>query len=210
MKPTRERILDAAAKLMRSQGLARTTTKAIAAALDLTEPALYRHFASKEELFLAVLQERLPPFIGALKGLPERVGRQAIAGTLEDIANAALAFFAETIRMAGSLFSEPTLLGRHRDAMGQGRGPQLAVPILARYLRAEQQLGRLPEGIDAVAGAAMLIGACFHRAFVQQFMGQMPTDREQRHFAKALIKTLLRPATTAQAHRSSKTNAARD
>jgi hypothetical protein len=65
--------------------------------------------------------------------------------------------------------------------------------MLAGYLRAEQQLARLPEDIDPEAGAAMLIGACFHRAFVQQFLGKAPTEREQRRFAKALVKTLLRP-----------------
>ena len=195
MKPTRERILDAAAKLMRSQGLARTTTKAIATALGLSEPALYRHFASKEELFLVVLRERLPGFIGALKDLPGRVGRGAVGVTLEEICRAALAFFTETIPMAGSLFSEPALLGRHRDALRErGAGPQLAVPILAHYLRDEQELRRLAAGIDPEAAAAMLIGACFHRAFVQRFLDRPVTEREQRQFAKALVKTLLRPA----------------
>src|SRR5581483_6611686 len=139
VKPTRERILDAAHKLMRSEGLARTTTKAIAGALGLTEPALYRHFDSKEELFLAVLRERLPRFIGQLKDLPEREGRGSVIATLEEICRAALAFFCETLPMAGSLFSEPTLLGRHQIAMREkGVGPQLAVPMLASYLRAEQ------------------------------------------------------------------------
>ena len=194
MKPTRERILDAAAKLMRSQGLARTTTKAIAAALGLSEPALYRHFASKEELFLVVLRERLPGFIGALMHLPQRLGKGALAATLEEIARAALEFFAETISMAGSLFSEPALLDRHRDAMRErGVGPQLAVPRLAWYLGAEQRMGRLPEGLNPEAAAAMLIGACFHRAFIQRFLGETPSDREQRQFAKALVSTLLRP-----------------
>ncbi len=74
-KPARERILDAAHELMLTVGLARTTTKEIAKGADCSEAALYKHFASKEELFIRVLSERLPgwdPCCGASP--PSRTG----------------------------------------------------------------------------------------------------------------------------------------
>ena len=55
---TRERILTAAAEVMRTKGLARSTTKEIARASGFSEATLYKHFANQEELFLAVLGER--------------------------------------------------------------------------------------------------------------------------------------------------------
>ena len=73
---TRERILTAAEEVMRTKGLARSTTKEIARASGFSEATLYKHFANQEELFLAVLGERLPGFIALLlKDLPARVGR---------------------------------------------------------------------------------------------------------------------------------------
>jgi AcrR family transcriptional regulator len=193
MRATRERILDAAAALMRGQGLARATTKAIALSVGVSEPALYRHFASKEELFLAVLRERLPPFIDTLKDLPGRIGKGRLSRTLEEIALTAIGFFGETIPLAGSIFSETDLLARHQAAVRQGRmGPQLAVPALASYLTAEADLGRLPRGLDTVAAAAMLIGACFHRAFVTRFFGEPAPAAEDQRFAKQIVKALLR------------------
>ncbi|MFF5422601.1 TetR/AcrR family transcriptional regulator, partial [Streptomyces misionensis] len=68
-KPARVRIVDAAHQLMLTIGLARATTKEIARAAGCSEAALYKHFASKEELFVTVLKERLPRLDPLLKRL---------------------------------------------------------------------------------------------------------------------------------------------
>ena len=52
----REHILHAAAQVFTDRGYEQATTKAIAAAANLSEGALYHHFASKRDLFLGVLQ----------------------------------------------------------------------------------------------------------------------------------------------------------
>lgn len=53
---TRQRIIDAAFGLFTTQGYARTTTRAIAAAADVNEVTLFRHFGSKKKLFIACVQ----------------------------------------------------------------------------------------------------------------------------------------------------------
>ena len=58
--PARVRILDAAHELMLTVGLARATTKEIAKAAGCSEAALYKYFASKEELFIRVLGNGCP------------------------------------------------------------------------------------------------------------------------------------------------------
>ena len=55
-KDTRERILDAAARVFAENGYARTTTKALATAAGITEMTLFRHFGSKENLFAALVE----------------------------------------------------------------------------------------------------------------------------------------------------------
>ena len=124
---TRERIVEAAERVMRERGLARSTTKEIARAAGYSEGTLYKHFESKEDLFLAVLAERLPSFVALVEELPARVGQGTLRETLEQVATNALAYYGEIVPMAASIFSEPGLLARHREEMKRrGAGPQKA------------------------------------------------------------------------------------
>ena len=53
----REQLMDVATKLFARNGYEATTTAAIALAAGVTEPILYRHFKSKQELFVAIVKE---------------------------------------------------------------------------------------------------------------------------------------------------------
>ena len=64
---TRERILDVALDLFTDQGFDATSMREIAERLDISKPAIYYHFASKEEILMA-LHMRLHEF-----------GREALA-----------------------------------------------------------------------------------------------------------------------------------
>lgn len=174
---TRDRMLDAAAHVMRTKGLARATTKEIAKAAGFSEAALYKHFADKTELFLAVLKERAPSDLRALlDGL--EAGRGDVRTTLVDVARTAMAFYRDTFPIAASIFSEPALLAAHREALKtHGSGPQLVPRTLTRYLEAERALGRLPAGADPRSAAELLLGACHYHAFLG-FFTDWPTDPE--------------------------------
>jgi AcrR family transcriptional regulator len=52
----REQLLDTAAKLFAVHGYAGATTAQIAKAAGVTEPIIYRHFESKRDLFIALIQ----------------------------------------------------------------------------------------------------------------------------------------------------------
>lgn len=55
---TRKQILDASLKLFSERGFARTSVRDIAQAAGITDAAIYYHFASKRELFEALIEER--------------------------------------------------------------------------------------------------------------------------------------------------------
>jgi AcrR family transcriptional regulator len=168
---TRDRILDAAAHVMHTRGLARATTKEIAKAAGYSEAALYKHFPDKTGIFLAVLTERAPSNLGPLlAGLSNRVGQGTVQSTLEEVARAALDFYGQGFPMAASLFSEPRLLAAHREALRQrNAGPQHVGIALAAYLAAEQKIGRIHPDADPRAAAALLLGACLQHAFLSHF-----------------------------------------
>ena len=189
---TRERIVDAAERVVRERGLARTTTKEIARAADYSEGTLYKHFESKEDLFLAVLAERLPSFVVLVEELPARVGRGTVRETLEEVATNALTYYAEIVPMAASIFSEPGLLARHREGLRKrGAGPQMINETLASYLEAEERLGRVRENADPEAAAAMILGACYQRAFFRSYLGEDVPAEGEVDFVEGIVQTLM-------------------
>ncbi len=70
----KEQLLDRASELFARHGYARATTAELAKAAGVTEPILYRHFDSKRELFVALI---------------ERAGRRTIANWEQHLAGAA-------------------------------------------------------------------------------------------------------------------------
>lgn len=52
----REQLLDVAAELFAKAGYARATTSELAKAAGVTEPIIYRHFKSKRDLFVALIE----------------------------------------------------------------------------------------------------------------------------------------------------------
>ncbi len=52
----REQLLDVAADLFAQHGYARATTAELAKAAGVTEPIIYRHFKSKKNLFIALIE----------------------------------------------------------------------------------------------------------------------------------------------------------
>ncbi len=69
----REQLLDCAADLFAVNGYARATTAQLAKAAGVTEPIIYRHFDSKRDLFVALI---------------ERTGRETIQQWEKDLADA--------------------------------------------------------------------------------------------------------------------------
>ena len=195
---TRDRILDGAAQVMRERGLANTTTKQIARAAGFSEATLYKIFEDKIDIFLAVLNERLgktpgrPRFALVREGPMASVGRSTVQRNLETFAIDALLFYAEVFPIGASLFSDPDLLARYRAALAaRGTGPQMVTEAVADYLRAEQRDGRIGTEVDPQAAAMLLVGGCYHRAFLLTFAGQTTTRAMVRRFATTLVGTLM-------------------
>jgi AcrR family transcriptional regulator len=68
---TRRRLVDAAAEVGARRGIARASLDEVADAAGFTKGAVYANFASKEELFLTVLDER---FAERLEQIERRLG----------------------------------------------------------------------------------------------------------------------------------------
>jgi AcrR family transcriptional regulator len=190
---TRDRILDAAAEVMTRLGLARATTKEIARAAGCSEALLYKHFREKEEIFLAVLKDRLPNLTATLAALPGQAGTASVRDRLVEVVEVAVRFYEGGMAIGSSMLGDPVLVRRHREwLLGRDIGPHHANRMLANYLRAEQATGRVAAGVDADAAAALLLGASYQRAFMLRLMGEQRLSPPPAEFAHSVVDAALR------------------
>jgi AcrR family transcriptional regulator len=188
---TRDRIIDAARRVILDKGLLRATTKEIAAAASVSEGTLYNHFTNKESLFLAALGQLPSGFIGVVNAFPGRAGSETVRSVLTDLARVGIAFYGDAIPMGASIFADPELLARHRELLAQrGAGPQRANEALAAYLRAEQELGRVRADVEPEAIAYLLLGAIYQRAYWRAFLGKDASPEADDRFVDSLMETL--------------------
>jgi AcrR family transcriptional regulator len=186
LSSTRDRILDAAATVLLERGLVGATTRELARAAGCSEALLYKHFADKQELFLAVLSERMPRV-----ELPAASDRTDLPSSLATIVTKLLAFFTRTFPMSGSIFGAPELLAEHRNGIrARGYGPEGTVPLVAGLLAEEQAAGRVRPDADLEAAARLLVGLAFHRAFLAAYEGQREVT-DAAEFARRGVELLV-------------------
>ncbi len=185
---TRQRILDAAQRLLETGGLARLTTKELAHAADCAEGTLFKHFRSKEDIILAVVMENAPRFLDAVS--QSRRASRPVAKNLEEIALACLRFSEKLIPLGASLLGDAVLLGRHRR-LEPGRGPKEAFQLIADYIAQEQAAGRIDATVGPGSVAMLLFGPCFQRIFIRQVVGENPAPTNDRQFIAGLVATVM-------------------
>lgn len=166
----RKQILQAAEKLMLSNGLSGVTTRQISQEAGCSEGALYVHFNSRLDMLLAMLEESLPEMLGPLQTLQQRMGRGSAQANLAVALGGIYRFHQRATPLAAGLFAEPALLAAYRASLArQGKGPHLSMKVLQNYIAAEQRLGRIDQGVDPKLAAYLLMSASFFRAFSEQF-----------------------------------------
>lgn len=69
---TRQQLLDAGCKIFGDKGYAATRLSDIAEEAGVTRGAIYWHFKNKKELFIALFQEKVDPFVDEVKDVLEQ------------------------------------------------------------------------------------------------------------------------------------------
>jgi AcrR family transcriptional regulator len=187
---TRQYILDAAERMLQTKGLARLTNKEIAEAAGCAEGTLYNHFETKEALILAAIEENQPEFFTVVG--EDRIGERSIEENIQEITRAAIRYYQKLLPLTTALFADMDLLAHFRLWLQEHqRGPLGLYEIVARYVAAEQRLGRLKPEIEPFAFAALLLGPCHQYAFIRYFQGFNPFPVSEEKFVTDLVQTLL-------------------
>ncbi len=96
--------LDAAIDIVAEQGFSKLTIRNVAASVGVTEPAVYRHFASKLALVTAMLEDLQAAVLPLLRKLGE--GSDDLVGTLEQFVHPLFDELKQRPAFAPFIFSE--------------------------------------------------------------------------------------------------------
>jgi TetR/AcrR family transcriptional regulator len=177
----RKQLLRVAVESFAQNGFSGTKTKDIAAAAGVSEAILFRHFASKEDLYHAILDEK-EAALGAERwfvemneiaerrddrGLFQHVARQMIRSFREDAAFHRLLLYAS---LEGHLLAD---LFHERFGLPMG-------DFLSRYVALRQKEGAFRECDPGVA-VMFAIGSMVHYAMARHILGakNFPPGEEQ-------------------------------
>jgi len=191
---TKDRLLDAVAKLMRTRGLARLTTRDIAEAAGVAEGTMYNHFRDKSELLIAFLQRAAPATMReTMSDLPLQIGQRTLRENLQSVVGAILTFHRQVAPVICSLLADTALMkAARKELVARGAGPRLSADRLAAYLAAEQKLGRVSPGADVYAAAELLLGASFKIAVEDYLFGTATTAATDSKLARKLAEGIVR------------------
>jgi AcrR family transcriptional regulator len=167
----RRQLLRVAIDSFAQNGFSGTKTKDIAAAAGVSEAILFRHFASKEDLYHAILDEKEATLGGERwlvkmnelaerrddRGLFQHVAQQLIRSFREDTAFHRLLLYAS---LEGHLLAD---LFHERFGLPMG-------DFLCRYIAKRQQEGAFRECDPGVA-AMFVIGSTVHYAMARHVLG---------------------------------------
>ncbi|MFE3729077.1 TetR/AcrR family transcriptional regulator [Nocardia sp. NPDC059154] len=156
----REAVIANAQQVLAESGLARLSTKEIAARAGVAESSIFYHFGDRMGLLQAVIQHQLRPLKDLLADAPAadlRTALRSLLATLEEFFVAALPVMAAVQSDAelGAVYRE-----RSRDL---DLGPHRAVDAVVAYLSA-----RGIEATDLRTLALLLVGAAHQRALQRQ------------------------------------------
>src|SRR6185437_12772003 len=135
---TKDRILSAAKAVLESQGIEGLTIRRVAQRAELSPMALYRHFADKDALLDALMQDGIAAWESIVHGLRARNPIEWLVALGEAYLDFALT---QPHRFDAAFFLPAPAARRFPDDVAAGRSPALAM-TMARIDQAKAE-GRL-------------------------------------------------------------------
>jgi AcrR family transcriptional regulator len=176
---TKDRILSAAKLVLESAGIDGLTIRRVAQRAELSPMALYRHFADKDALLNALMEDGLAAWEKIVRGIRARDPLE----WLEALGEAYLDFaLTQPHRFDAAFFLPAPAARRFPDDFAAGRSPAIAM-VMARIDQAKAE-GRLRDKPTLETALAL---AAFGQGFVSM-------HRAKRFGGEKQFKTLYRAA----------------
>lgn len=191
----RRQILQVAMSLFSQRGFRGTTTKKIAQAAGVSEAMVFRHFATKDELYAAILDQKAchtGTMEGICGGLAEAMKRGDDDEVFAGIASGMLQHHEEDLEFIRLLLYS-ALEGHELFQMFWERNVREMAVFMRSYISQRQQDGAFRQ-INALIVARMFTGAVINHSLVnllfdpQRTLLDIPNERAAQEFAEILLR----------------------
>lgn len=180
----RQQILAAAARLFSRQGFDGTTTRQIASAVGVNESIIFRHFASKEQLYRAVLSAHLQASTPA--GDSQLIsGYHSVETALSNLARKLLDRSGQGVALTRLLLFSALRDGELSESLFRNYTAD-SLRLVSTYIREGMERGWLRK-IDPEVGARAFIGMIIYHSLIQELF---PGDRHQKPDSRRLGRQL--------------------
>ncbi len=186
----RRQIIEAAAALFARKGFGGTTTREVAAAAGISEPTIFKHFATKEELYAAIIEAKAQTE-AILESAAPAARRGDDAGVLRALAQ----------EMIGRTQADPTLLrlllfsaleGHALSDMFFRSRVKRVDDFLRRYI-AERMAAGAFKAVDPLQAAWNFIGMVAYHLLRREIFGQKaPAHLTAERAIDAMVEVFLR------------------
>jgi AcrR family transcriptional regulator len=184
-----EQLFAAAERIMARDGAAGLTSRAITDEAGCAKGVLHNHFDGLDGFLSEFAADRMRRTEDAVSGLPAQAGSGTVSENL--VAAALTVFGSGATQIAALIAARPALAARMLTALGSSSEPFNEIQAaFASYLRAEQELGRVPANADADTVAFTLIGAVHHLFFTAG--GTEPDPAQVRKIVASLLGDMTR------------------
>ncbi len=167
----REHILDAALRVIQSEGLASASTRAIASEAGIAPGTLYNYFGDRLALIAQTILRRIHVLSQPTGELELQPGKGSIASNLHIFVKHSSLALDELVPLTASAFSDTELLNALRSEMMNADNAFNPGKYLQEYLLEERKLGRVSRTTDCAAVASTIISICHDRAFQRFLIG---------------------------------------
>jgi AcrR family transcriptional regulator len=187
----REEILQASLHLFAEKGFHGTSMRDIARSADITEGLIYHYFASKRDLFRAIIEEH--SFLPLLKTLPDLAGQLDLRGLLLVLARGFFDVLGQSKELTRLLLQEVQVFPEEKEAFF-GDAVERSIAELAQILDA--RMGKAARGkVDPYMAARLFFNALLAFFVEQEILGGkhlLPADEQVyvEHLVDMFVKRL--------------------
>ncbi|MET9460238.1 TetR family transcriptional regulator [Streptomyces canus] len=158
IRDVRQQLFDAAERILLRAGANALTSRAVTTEAGVAKGVLHRHFEDFDAFLAELVLDRIGRIEDRSRALRESAGTGAVVDNLTAVLTELFGTIA--LRIVGLVIARDALRARLREARGGGV-PVLreATAMVAGYLAAERDLGRVPADAEVDLIAPALIGA---------------------------------------------------
>jgi len=193
MNETKQKLIKVTEKLLKSNGVARLTTRMIAREAGVADGLIYHYFKDKAELIHEVIEQHINDIRDAVEKLPASIGLNTVAENLEKVMMITYNVQYSIAPLASTAFADNSIRERMREIIKlKDIGPKKDIEGIAVYLSAEQRLGRINKDIAPDMAARILVAYSLRSGMNDWFLGLDPDRPEAKKELKDVIRTLMK------------------